>query len=439
MKYINFFKSKKLFVLVAAVIIFIGVAGLFFNLQKLPTYSITINPEELLPFVSHEQVRANVCNVMNTAMFREVCREKFNQVSKEDSEKIGELFILLKKIETNNIISDYDRLLLSQVIFASLPTKNSPLTQKSKYQTIKSNLNDLITIKMIAQAKESNNNLGMGKEVFKNLMVADLEKIVGNLPKGDNAWTLSINVSKYKWVNGERQPIYSEQYGETYNPYPGETWKKTDWELEELYHVQSRVGAYSATQNITDINTAQGENEMIVYSFNIISWHSRPHTDDVTTLSAAIPEKYMTSRNNFTEDRYGGDDLLSDLLNTVSMPSREKPKDKNDKKSNKEIPSPGTPIASSEAESIGGTPGCEGWVHDPSTGLYCFDSFEQIEELVNTNAELESKFGIGVIDLVRSMEPTYPYYDVAEQEKKWLECMKQHSSEENYLCDKILK
>jgi len=121
--------------------------------------------------------------------------------------------------------------------------------------------------------------------------------------------------------------------------------------------------------------------------------------------------------------------LISNLLSAVKMPSREQATQVDDKDIDIDIPPPGTPIRSSDSKLIGGTPGCEGWIHDPQSGIYCFDSFEQIEELVRANSETGNKFKIGVLDLVESMEPTYPYTDIAEMNQKWDECIKLHPSD----------
>ncbi|MBU1151774.1 hypothetical protein KJ632_03020 [Patescibacteria group bacterium] len=429
MKFINFLRSKKKILLIVGIIIFAGIVGLYSYLPKFPTYEISIDPTGLLPFASHEQARANVCDAMKGQLFDEICQGKFDIVGKSDTKKINELFLFIKKIGDDREISDYEKLLLSQAAFASLPTKNSPLAQ----QSIFSSLLTFISKKNTAYA--SDDNFGMGRESFIQMMSEDLRKVVGDIPKGDNAWVINIMVSRYEWINGERQPIYSEKYGEIFDPYPGVFIEdKHGWEQRDLVHVSSRVGAYSSNKNTITI-IEEGVGERIVYSFSIMSWHSKPYgTDSKLVLAEAGPsERYSTSSHNFTEEEYEGDDLLFDLLKVVEMPSMEQ----SDEEQDKPVPPPGTPLTYSEARFIGGTPGCEGWVDDPSSGLYCFDSFAQIEELTNKNVESDDEFKIGVLDLIENMEPTYPYTDVEEREKKWAECIEQHPGEDSYLCEGI--
>lgn len=217
----NLPKSKKKVALVIGAIILAAITGFYLYSPKLPTYEISIAPTELLPFVSQEQARVNICDTMKGQLYDEICQEKFNGVGKEDAEKIDELFSLLKKIEEDQVISDYERLLLAQAVFASLPTKDSPLALQPEFSETLSDLKDFISQKNIAYAAEANGNSAANEADFQKMMMEDLEKVLGNLPEGDNAWVISVAISRHEWINGERQPIYSEQYGESYDPYPG--------------------------------------------------------------------------------------------------------------------------------------------------------------------------------------------------------------------------
>ena len=120
---------------VVVIVIVFGIVGFFFSAQKLPTYKLSIAPAKLLPFVSHAEARLAVCDKMKEQLFAEICQKKFERVGKNDTEKISALFSLLKKIENDRNISDYDRLLLAQTVFASLPTKDSPLANSPGFSS----------------------------------------------------------------------------------------------------------------------------------------------------------------------------------------------------------------------------------------------------------------------------------------------------------------
>lgn len=325
MEYIKFLKSKKVLILAVGVIIVAGIAGFIFYSQKLPTYKLSIKPAELLPFVSHAQARATICDKMKGKLFDEICQEKFNSVGKNDSEKIGTLFLLLKKIENDQSISDYERLLLAQAIFASLPTKDSPLTQRLGFNELLAKLKNGVIGQSVAHAEGVYDSLTMGEEEFKKMMLIDLKNVVGNLPEGDNAWIIQVMVSKYRWINGEKQPIYSQVFEESFNSYPGvSTEDKSKWEKFDMTHVQMRVSAYASDQAMYSGSFTEGSGEMIAYSFSMASWKSKSYdSDSVLVVAESGPaQKYLVSRNDYSEENYEGDNLLSDLLRKVKMPDR---------------------------------------------------------------------------------------------------------------------
>lgn len=327
MEYIKFLKSKKILLLAIGVVIVAGVTGFIFYEQRLPTYKLSIVPTKLLPFVSHQQARATICNTMKGQLFDEICQKQFDGVGKNDAEKIGALFLVLKKIENDRGISDYERLLLTQAVFASLPTKDSPLTQRPGFSALFAALPNFIGGENIAYAKESNDTLGMGEGEFLKMMLADLKQAVSNLPKGDNAWVINVAVSKYGWINGRRQPIYSEGYVASYDPYPGVATEPRDRSKTE-YHIQSRVGSRATSQEMYSGSLQEGSGEMTGYSFSMESFYSPPYgRDSVLILAEAGPSEYdYANRHHFTEENYKGDDLLSDLLANVKMPVRQQAK-----------------------------------------------------------------------------------------------------------------
>jgi hypothetical protein len=275
--------------------------------------TIPITPSQLMPSVTSTQARSTICEFKKEGLFGQICQEKFNNIGKEDSEKIVELFSLLNEIQNNKNISDYDRLLLGQLIFASLPNKDSPLSRNFY----------LPSLVKTAYAQEQS----VGAEEFKALMQKDLQNVLSNLPEGDNAWVMNVMVSKYQWIDGQRQPIYSDQYSANYDPYPGVSTEPRD-ESKIRYNIRSIVGSWMSSQMSLAEATTSGTSEMIVYSFSMHTYYSPPYgKGSVLTVAESGPDpQYLTSRYDFTEEDYGGENLISDLLSKVEMPSQDQPK-----------------------------------------------------------------------------------------------------------------
>ncbi|MBI1918986.1 hypothetical protein HYS29_00140 [Candidatus Microgenomates bacterium] len=127
----------------------------FLNKDQLGTKSgitVSITPSQLIPSVSTAEAKTTICNLKKEGLFAEACQNKFSVVGKEDGEKIAELFTLIDKIQNDKSLSDYDRLLLGQVVFASLPTKDSP--QAKLDYSLQAYLRDFLESKNIAYARE---------------------------------------------------------------------------------------------------------------------------------------------------------------------------------------------------------------------------------------------------------------------------------------------
>jgi len=416
MERIKRLKPKKILALVIGVVLVAGIVSLIFYWQKLPTYTLFIEPTELSPFVSKEQARETICTQMEGSFFDEVCQQKFDQVGKGDAEKIGALFSLTKKIESDRRISDYDRLLLAQAVFASLPTKDSPLVIGSNLSDVLARLTSLIIENNVARAQAPVDELANTIEEFKKQMMADLQIVVDtNLPGQDNAWVLNVAISKYAWVNGERQPLYSEEYVESFDPYSDiitttgeELENKGNHERYLLTHVRSRTSAYASSEEMYTGPLKEGRGEMIVYSFSMASWESKPYgADSVLVLAEAGPgERYDSARHTYTEETYKGDDQMTELFDIVKMPSREgrtvNQQEKTEAK--RTIPPYGTPISKSDWGDIADELGCSMWMVAPETGLYCYTEEE-------SNAQLRDIESGKDLSSLHMQPPTYPFYD----------------------------
>jgi len=284
--------------------------------------SIPITPSQLMPTVTAGEARANICKAKTEELFVKLCEDKFDVVAKEDQVKIADLISILSQVQNDMNFSDYDRLLVGQLVFGALPSKDSPLTFGNNNFSLFASLNNFFPDNtMTIHAQEIENNTGVNFEEFKKIMQNDLQKIVGDLPEGHNAWIINVMVSKHQWINGVRQPIYSDQYSESFDPFPSVSTESKD-ESKILYNVRSVVGAKSIGQ---DADGASVNSEMVAYSFSINSWNSPPHgSDSVLTVAESGPDpEYLTSNRDLSEDNYSGENILSELLAKVSMPNRE--------------------------------------------------------------------------------------------------------------------
>lgn len=325
------------------VVALIAGAAIWFFLNKgglgIKGTTMPISPSQLMPLVSAQEARTTICNLKKKELFAQACQSKFNVVGKEDVEKIAELFSLISEVQNDKNISDYERLLMGQLLFVSLPTKDSPLNSDAMSLSLPEKIKNFLGDKRnIVYAQELNSSSGMSEEEFKKRMAGDLQKIVGELTKGDNAWVINVMISRYQWIDRQRQPIYSDQYSESFDPYPGVSNEPKD-ESKILYHVRSVVGSRLTRQAIAG-GSFQGTGEMIAYSFSIMSWNSSPYGEgSVLTVAESGPEaKYLTSRLNLSEEDYQGENLLSDLLVQVKMPLRQQPKTEKQKSSDDKFP-----------------------------------------------------------------------------------------------------
>lgn len=171
-----------------------------------------IAPFNLLPYVSAVEARKTICSTMKTSRFKKICNKKYDKVTKDDAKKIDSLFLVLDQIKNNKKVTDYDKFLLSQLVFATLPA-GTDVVSKLPVDIFQANVLDSA---LIAQ---SNAAPSTSRAAYENLLLGDFEKIRENCPQpGYENWTLTVMCSEHSWVSGVRQPIYSKQYAESGGP-----------------------------------------------------------------------------------------------------------------------------------------------------------------------------------------------------------------------------
>lgn len=339
-------------IIIAAIVV--TLALVFILGQRQPkSYTVPIDPSQLMPFASAAEARITICNLKKEELFARVCQSKFDSVSKEDVEKIVELFTLIEEVKKDKSISDYDRLLLANAIFAALPigdNSENPESHNFYQRSLFSRLKDYLTGQITVYAKEQ----AMSEEEFKDLMKKDLQKIVDSLPKEDNAWVINIMVSKYSWKDGKSQPLYSHQYMESFDPFPN----NPNVNKQDInYHVQSVVGSKASSQT-ADVGGSvyKGTSDMIGYSFTMMSWNSKEYI----SKEGGVDEQFLVGKNNFSESFYQGEYYLTGLLDAVKMPSTKRsieipdtnePRNTNSKESPSPKPSAPTTVGASDGSS----------------------------------------------------------------------------------------
>ena len=291
--------SKWLYVVIG--IICIGIVASIIDLmlpsKPTPVYKLAIPPSQLLPFVSHNKARATICETYREGLFEEICQKKYDDIGKNDKAKIDAFFTIAESVAKDKNISDDQRYVLGQSIFSALPTKDSPEASDFSPLTFLGG--------KIALAEEQI----MSEEEFRAQMETDLRSIADDLPQGDNAWIADIMISRYSWINGERQPIYSEEYTESVDPYPASS-DRNEENIE--FHVRSFLGERSTDKKVFS-GRYEGTAGMVVYSFTISSWQSQPDGGEERG------EEDISATGHFSEAGYKGEDLLTELLSKINL------------------------------------------------------------------------------------------------------------------------
>ena len=357
-------------IIVIAAIIVIVAAVMFWGRGQSNTEKVPITPSQLMPSVSAAEARKTICNLKKEGLFTQACQSKFDVVGKEDGEKIAELFAILDKIQNEKSISDYERLLLAQAVFAVLPTKDNPETYLYR-PSLLSRLRDYLTGQFTVYAQEQ----AMSEGEFKKQMERDLQGVVDSLPKGNNAWVITAVVSKYSWLDGKSQPLYSHQYAESFDPFPNNPNVNT---RDITYHIQSVVGSKASGQT-ADVGgpSYKGTSEMIAYSFTIMSWNSKEYT----SADGPVEEKFLVSRRNLSDSFYQGEYYLNSLLNSVKMPSTKRSIESSDKNESGIDSQTNAPkeITCEEYKRLYGSKECRYSILDGvSSGLWCADTTEEL-------------------------------------------------------------
>ena len=124
-------KVKLVAISVSVALLFLVAVFLFFNRSTIPSYRISLSPKEVIFDVPPAQARANICGAISGGFYDQICDSKFDNIFKNDDEKLAQLFSLIQNVKEDNTISDYDRYYLANLLLVSLPTKDNPISSVS--------------------------------------------------------------------------------------------------------------------------------------------------------------------------------------------------------------------------------------------------------------------------------------------------------------------
>lgn len=256
-----------------------------------------ISPLKLSPYVSREQIRLIICGKITGAYIKKVCQKKYDKVAKNDNVSVNELYQALDQAKNDSSLADYDKYLLSLLVFAALPAKDSPEAAEAKAPARPEIFSNIFGGKALAQ------ELSISREEFKKKLISSFKAFRQNCPKaGDDAWILRAMCSEHVWINGVRQPIYSNDYSEAggYCVFTDEGEK----EAENLTNNQSDIETLidSKTGSIDIKHTSS----QTACAFSCNS-HKCPEPDK---------EKKIMDANfkDYTESGYAGGDLLREIV-----------------------------------------------------------------------------------------------------------------------------
>lgn len=312
--------NKKYLVIAIIVLGAIAVAIVFLYNSASPRDYVFIPPLRLLSFASHGQVRATICEKANGPLFQNVCKEKFDLVAKDDVAKIDELFLALNQVQKDKKLSPYEKFLLGQLVFATLPNGSSQAVSHDRIFSWIANIANALGMKAYAQ------NVAISREQYEEHLAGDLASIIKNCPKpGDENWILTATCSEYAWAGNERQFIYSKQYVETGGP----NWCNEQGEAgaTEVYHAQSVINMKMRDEyNFSDSPNLSNQ---IACMFSCGSYPSALVAGEASGQKCDPTAKF----NDFTEVGYSGEDLLKKILDkarNIQIPSQldvDSPKD----------------------------------------------------------------------------------------------------------------
>ena len=298
--------KQKYWVMAVSFFIVVGAGiSLFVYYGFSPQNQVFISAHELSPYVSREQTRVAICSKAAGAIFKNVCQKEFDKVAKSDDERIDQLFLVLDQAKNDSQLSDYDKFLLSQLVFATLPAKDSPAAFNSNAPSRFNNFNNIFGEAVKAQAT------GISRAQYEKHLIDSLASIKQNCPaEGDDAWILTAMCSEYTWINGVRQPIYSQDYGEAggacvFTP-AGEA------EAAKLAHYRSDI-EIKMRREYDFFDSAKNTSSQIACAFSCIS-HKCPEPDKEKNKPVDVYIKV------YTEPGYVGPNLLQKLLNATYKP-----------------------------------------------------------------------------------------------------------------------
>lgn len=263
------------------IIIFLGIlavvaagAGVYFGYFNKKTVVLEkqsfISPLRLSPYVSREQTRAVICVNPDNNLLVEVCKKEYDNVAQNDLEKIDRLFLALDQAKKDDNISDYNKFLIAKAVFAALPSGASSAKTTMDFSAWLADLGAAFGGQANAQQPLSN------QANFQNQLLADLASVRAECPAtGFENWVITAMCSKYAWIDGKEQPIYSKEYAEAGGPCVF-----SESAGDDVYHSNSIIDTIMRSEN--DFVNKKGESTQMACAFSCGSYNCPALTDEYT-------------------------------------------------------------------------------------------------------------------------------------------------------------
>ncbi|MEK9132811.1 MAG: hypothetical protein AAB606_03845 [Patescibacteria group bacterium] len=233
------------------------------NVEKIQHKTYSLSPFKMIPFVSQKQSRKNICDLKIDGPIEAVCGKRYNTVSARDTAKIDELFVILREVNDSSAPTEMAKYLTTQLVFSTLPRG---AVKKASADISKMLQANVLSSQLVAQSNSGSPlRPSTTRAEYINQMQSDFDAVKSNCPQpGNENWVFNAMCSEYKWINGERQPIYARQYAEYGGPCRGDA-----GQIEET-QIQSIVNTKMKSEY--DFVNEKGVSSQIACSFSCASY-----------------------------------------------------------------------------------------------------------------------------------------------------------------------
>ncbi|MFH1218719.1 MAG: S-layer homology domain-containing protein [Candidatus Peregrinibacteria bacterium] len=234
--------------------------------DTIPPTNLNIPPLNLLPYVSNEEAKKNICALDASRSILKFCDEEYASLTIEDREDIYELFLTLQELDSRDSLSDMEKFLTSQLVFSILPNEET---------------HSFLSM-LVAYAGNSLQNIS---DEYLASLEEDIQTIKQNCPaEGYENYSFSGMCSIYDFT--KENSIYSKKYAEAGGPCVFD-----DAGATELCKVQSITTANSSSKQ-DFINKLVSSNK-VACSFSCVSYNCPKYEEEEAERKACMYPVYI--------------------------------------------------------------------------------------------------------------------------------------------------